>query len=365
MRNQLRFILASILMFATLAGCNFPTPTPGGAATLPVAATVAYTSIPNPTATAELVSTPGGPTPVIIDTDMATDDWQAILFLLNRTDVEVIGIAVTGSGEARCEAGVRNAASLVAIAGHVPIPVACGRSRPWQGSHVFPVEWRDAMDGMLGMEMPAGENPTGNMTAFDLYVELLGSSTQPISILTLGPYTNLGELFAQRSGLASRVKEIVSMAGAVHVAGNVTDQYPYSEWNVYIDPAAVNIALQTGVAVVLIPLDATNKVIVTPEFYNRLKNDQASPAARWVYDLYTANAWIYNSGMSAWDTLAAAALVERSLVELETTPICVVEEEGRESGRMETSAGCPFVLAAIDADAAKYQEVFLDGLNGR
>ncbi|HEX5823244.1 MAG TPA: nucleoside hydrolase, partial [Candidatus Limnocylindrales bacterium] len=69
-----------------------------------------------------------GPTrPVVIDTDMAADDWLAILLLLGRPDVDVRAITVTGTGEAHCAPGVRNARALVELAGKPPIPVACGR----------------------------------------------------------------------------------------------------------------------------------------------------------------------------------------------------------------------------------------------
>ena len=66
---------------------------------------------------------------MIIDTDMAADDWLAILYLLGRPEVEVAAVTVTGAGEAHCQPGVRNALALIALAGHPDIPVACGRER--------------------------------------------------------------------------------------------------------------------------------------------------------------------------------------------------------------------------------------------
>ena len=75
------------------------------------------------------------PRPVIIDTDMAGDDWLAILYLLNRPDVSVQAITVTGTGEAHCGPGIKHALSLTALAGQPDIPVSCGRETPLQGDH--------------------------------------------------------------------------------------------------------------------------------------------------------------------------------------------------------------------------------------
>ena len=95
--------------------------------------------------------------PVIIDTDMAADDWIAILYLLMRSDVDILAITVTGAGEAHCAPGIRNALALAALAGRPEIPVSCGRETPLAGQHTFPEEWRTRVDDLLGLSLP--ENP--------------------------------------------------------------------------------------------------------------------------------------------------------------------------------------------------------------
>src|SRR5512144_2201583 len=102
---------------------------------------------PRPTAT----PFSGTPRPVIVDTDMAPDDWMAILYLLQRQDISVQAITVAGTGEAHCGPGVRNALGLAALAGQPNIPVACGRETPLQGSHAFPDDWRAGADAVLGL----------------------------------------------------------------------------------------------------------------------------------------------------------------------------------------------------------------------
>ena len=98
------------------------------------------------------------PSPVIIDTDMAADDWMAILYLLNRTDITVEAITVTGAGEAHCGPGVENALKLINLAGKTNIPVACGPEVPLSGGHTFPAGWRTSVDNLLGLDLPSGNS---------------------------------------------------------------------------------------------------------------------------------------------------------------------------------------------------------------
>ncbi|MGH2523924.1 MAG: nucleoside hydrolase, partial [Anaerolineales bacterium] len=135
----------------------------------------------------------GQPRSVIIDTDMAGDDWMAILYLLQRPDVEVKAITVAGTGEAHCEPGVRHALELVALSGHRAIPVACGRETPLQGEHRFPISWCRAVDDLYGLTLPAGSNPAPDQSAIGLLTSLIQASPQKTTVLTLGPLTNLAE----------------------------------------------------------------------------------------------------------------------------------------------------------------------------
>jgi len=96
------------------------------------------------------------PKPVIIDTDMAVDDWMAIAYLLQRNDVEVRAITVTADTAATCEAAVRNAMAITALAGKPNIPVAAGLPVPLHGNGLQP-GWRDRIDTLLGIELPKAE----------------------------------------------------------------------------------------------------------------------------------------------------------------------------------------------------------------
>lgn len=158
-KNTKRVLVPALSIFMVIAFISACAP--AGKTQLPVAlpsVTVEATAIPaaptQPPATPTLpaptgTSLPPGTKIVVIDTDMAGDDWMAILYLLQRPDIIVQAITVTGTGEAHCQAGVKNALGLVALAGNNPIPVACGRETPLQGDHVFPDSWRSSVDSLF------------------------------------------------------------------------------------------------------------------------------------------------------------------------------------------------------------------------
>ena len=311
-------------------------------------------------------SDPDAP-PIIIDTDMAADDWLAILYLLQRRDVRVTAITVSGTGEAHCKAGVENALGLVALAGHAPLPVACGREEPLQGDHVFPLTWRTAVDLMLGIPLPKEENPAAETDALALLKSTLTDEVQAVSILTLGPLTNLGELFLNEADLEKEISRIVIMGGAVHVPGNLLSEEinnDVAEWNIYVDPGAAQIVLESGVPVTLVPLDATNQVSVTQAFYERLKNEKQSAEAEFVYKVISRNQSMISSGAYYfWDPLAAVLLVEKDLGEYETQPLCVVEAEGPASGQTLVKEGCLLVEVAVYAERQAFEDNFIEVLN--
>lgn len=319
-------------------------------------------------ATTSAPATAANPHRVIIDTDMAADDWMAILYLLNSPNVDVEAITVTGAGEAHCEPGVRHALGLIALAGERDIPVACGRETPLQGDHVFPQRWRDSVDNLNGLSVPEGENPLEGVTAVELLTGIVQASPGEIVLLTLGPLTNVAEALQNAPSLAEDVGAIFIMGGAVDVPGNIHDNRignRVAEWNLYIDPYAAKVVLESGAGVTLVPLDATNHARVTPEFYHRLEDNHITPEATFVYDLLTTRyGFVTSGGYYFWDPLAAALITDESLATFEMRDIRLIDEEGRESGRTASIPRGTSVRVAVSADGERFEQRFLDTLNG-
>lgn len=332
-----------------------------------------FTAAPSPTATQRAGSLPTtGPTKtVVIDTDMAVDDWMAILYLLQRPDVVVEAITVVGTGEAHCAAGIRNALDLAALAGNADIPVSCGRESPLQGDHTFPASWRDTVDNLAGLSVPANPNQPSNQAAVELLTSVIGSADDGVVLVTLGPLTNVAEALQSEPSLVDNLDMIYVMGGAVNVPGNL--QVPgvdlgnrVAEWNIYVDPHAAAVVLDSGAPVTLVPLDATNQAPLTTDFYRRLGADRTTPEADFVYQVLTQMQDFINSGgYYFWDPLAAAIATDEALATVESQTLKVIEQEGPESGRTLGAEEGSSVLVCTEADAAAFEEVFLHTLNGR
>ena len=311
-----------------------------------------------------------GAIPVIIDTDMAGDDWMAILFLLQRPDVNVIAIAVTGTGEAHCGPGVRHALDLLMLAGRPDVPVTCGQNSPLSGGHAFPVEWRYRVDNLFDLSLPRNLNPSSDEAAPNIIIRLAQESAQKIHIVALGPLTNIAKAIESNPDFGQNLQMLTIMGGAVNVPGNVGPTLnidnPYAEWNIYADPYAAKVVFDSAIPITLVPLDATQYVPITMEFYKQIKNDRGTSTAEFVYRTLTQKENDIRQGWYFfWDPLAAAIVTEESLANFQQLQLVVIEEEGPDSGRILESNSGQSVRVAIWADTARFEQLFLDTLNGR
>lgn len=308
--------------------------------------------------------------PVVIDTDMAADDWMAILYLLGRTDIAVKAITVSGTGEAHCVAGTENALDLLALAGRPQIPVTCGREAPLSGNHSFPADWRERVDDLLGLTLPASRSAVSNTPAAEMLSQIVRDSPQKLRLIALGPLTNVGEALENDPGLATNLAAITVMGGALDVAGNVGPSSGIdnqnAEWNIYVDPRAAAEVFSSGAPVTLVPLDATDQAPLTMDFYRRLESDRATSVSEFVYRVLTAKVEeIRAGGYYFWDPLAAAIATDAGLSSFEQLPLVVVDEEGPQSGRTLEANGGSMVRVAETVERAAFEQLFLDAVNGR
>jgi inosine-uridine nucleoside N-ribohydrolase len=349
-------VISSSLVLLLVVACGAPQAAPASTPTPPTAA-------PSPVPTIE------AGTPVVIDTDMGIDDVMAILYMLQRPEVEVKAITVAGDGLVHCDAGTRHALGLVAIAGAKNIPIACGRDKPLQGDHTFPRGWRDGADNLMGLTWREG-GAVSSQSAVDLIKSTIKSSPKKVALLTLGPLTNVAEALQADPKLIDNVHMITIMGGAVDVPGNVTG-VPLSapnrtaEFNIFVDPDAANIVFRSGAPITLVPLDATNHAPLAKYFYRALKDQHATPAGTAVFDLLKANTYVFQPGTYYWwDPVAAVISTDDSIGKFETKRLSVIEAEGEESGRTKVVDGGTNIRVVMSVDAPRFEEVFLSTLNG-
>jgi hypothetical protein len=154
------------------------------------------------------------------------------------------------------------------------------------------------------------------------------------------------------------------MGGAVDVAGNVT-RNEVGEWNIWVDPTAAGIVFASGAPVTLVPLDATNHLPANTIFFEALNAATAGPASMLVRDAIEANPfWLAGEGFYFWDELAAAVIVDPSLVTFETRTL-VVEDSTRENkGWTRPDPDGSLVRVAVNANRKGFEQLYLDTLVG-
>ncbi len=340
--------LAALSLLAILiAGCQ-PTATESGP---PSAA--AATSSPTPS---------GPPRPIVIDADMDHSDLAAIMILLRDPAVEVLAIAIDGTGLVHCQGGRLVTRYLLDELGQPDIPFGCGREKGGPDARPFPDDWRVTADAAYGLDItPQVESGTARDAA-DLIREAVDSRPGEVTIVALGPLTNLEDAFAADPTLPDRVAGIHAMLGTVEAPGNVyIDGLSGGgvEWNAYADPSAVEAVFATDIPISIVPLDATDDVPVPADLTERLATDHGAAGADLMYELLLRNPSRLNGaeGQQLWDELAALAVSEPDLVTWKDATV-TVEDRGRLAM---DPAGRPIRYAAA-ADPAAVEAALLGAL---
>jgi purine nucleosidase len=208
------------------------------------------------------------PRKIIFDTDPGQDDMAAILLALGSpAEIEVLGL-VAVAGNVPLYHTARNALRILELAGRVDIPVFPGSEHP-MGRKLVTAEHVHGKTGLDGPDLPAPVTALQEKSGIDFIIETLRAAPAgEITLVTLGPLTDIALAFERAPEIKAKVREIVAMAGAYFEGGNIT---PTAEFNVYVDPTAADIVFRSGVPLTVLPLDVTHKVLVTPPRMARLR----------------------------------------------------------------------------------------------
>jgi inosine-uridine nucleoside N-ribohydrolase len=309
------------------------------------------------------------PKPMIIDTDVAFDDWMAILFLLHSPRVAIRALTVAATGEAHAGPGMQTLVRLLALSRHAHVPVAAGRQMPLVGKHTFPLALRLIMDVRFGLKLPNAHHLPAKEAALQILLQQLRSTTEPTEIVALGPLTNLAELLLTEPSLARKISMITIMGGAFDVPGNIPEvnkaiNNPHAEWNIYIDPYALDVLLRSGVPITMVPLDVTNQYQLTPAFIERLRQQQHTATAQFLLRALQRLARIISTRpYYFWDPLTAVVAAAPEVATFEESHIRVIQEEGPQAGRtIRDPQGYP-VLICVAVDAGVFEQTFLETIN--
>ncbi|MHB1947478.1 MAG: nucleoside hydrolase [Gammaproteobacteria bacterium] len=271
----------------------------------------------------------------IIDTDVGADDKVAMLYLLNKPDIEIKAISIEGDGEAHCQPGLLHVKHILQMTHQETVPVACGRDQPLVGNQHFPDWLRKIADSPYEKNKTV---PKNNKSAVDLMIKTLQNASGPIDILAIGPLTNIAEMLAKKPQIKAKIHMIYVMGGAINAPGTIKEVDPTqnntaAEWNIYIDPVAADRVIRSGVPITLIPLDVTNQVPVDKIFYNKMKINSHTLISRYAYEIYHRNEKdIFNGRWYFWDVLAAVIADNESIAVIQPMKIRVIVQQGSTHG---------------------------------
>ncbi len=203
---------------------------------------------------------------VIIDTDPGVDDAIAILMALASPSMEIIGLTTVG-GNVPLARTTRNSLALLEYMGRSDIPVARGSSRPVKGSFRYARGTHSASG--ITRKLPNPVTVPIDEAAVDFLARHLQRSQGQVTIIALGPLTNLARLLQRHPPALALAKKLVVMGGAVNSGGNVTE---HAEFNFYSDPAAAQLVLSSGVPLTLVDLPACRQVVATREDMTSLRS---------------------------------------------------------------------------------------------
>jgi inosine-uridine nucleoside N-ribohydrolase len=263
------------------------------------------------------------PQRIIIDTDPGVDDAMAIFFALRSPELELVGLT-TIFGNVHTSLATTNTLRLLEIAGRTDIPVAGGADNPLAGPFVGPVPFVHGDDGQGNTHLPPPATHPIRETAAEFIVEQVMGAPGEITLVPIGPLTNIALALRLEPRIAENVKQVVLMGGNALCPGNAT---PAAEANIHNDPEAADVVFGAGWPVTMVGLDVTHRVNMTPdhlERYARANNPLAQHVARIVpfYQRYFENAY-HMQGIYVHDSSAIAYLIDPSLFKVKQWPICV------------------------------------------
>ncbi|GHV92728.1 ribonucleoside hydrolase RihC [Spirochaetia bacterium] len=254
--------------------------------------------------------------PIIIDTDPGIDDAIAIAIALFSEELEVKLIS-TVAGNVSLDKVTNNALKLLAFWGR-PVPVAMGADRPLLAA---PLDAGDihGSSGMDGYDFPDPDrsNLLGEHAVNAMY-RVLKESGEKITLVPIAPLTNIALLLRMYPDAKEKIEEIVLMGGSL-TRGN---KGVMSEFNITCDPEAARIVFESGIPVVMAPLDVGWKALVHPEDSVRIKD--MGRTGEMIYALlrkYRGGG--LKTGLRMYDSCAIAYLLKPELFEVEETYVAV------------------------------------------
>ena len=274
---------------------------------------------------------------LLLDVDTGIDDALAITYALSQKAGDLIAVS-TVFGNTELKTATKNTLDLLSLFGREDIPVYPGAAHPWEKAEWIVNEHLHRLHGYNGIgdvRLPSSSRNAEEESASDAMIRLCREYQKDLTLVCVGPLTNLADALKKDEEALHLCEKIVIMGGALTIRGNAT---PYSEANIHNDPEAAKYVLESDLPLVLIGLDVTLKTIITGSDIASWKEIDTDKSEL----LYGAAAYYYTGefgdviGGAMHDPLAYACALYPELIK-DSLPICLtVDLEGESRGRTVT-----------------------------
>ena len=269
---------------------------------------------------------------IVIDTDPGVDDSLAIFVALNSPELEVLGLT-TIFGNAVTTTCTENALRLLEIAQRTDVPVIEGAKVPLNGISRGAASFVHGDNGQGNADLSSPITKPLDVDAVTFLKEIIETNPNEITLVPVGPLTNIANLLTIHEGIDSKIKEIVLMGGNAQSPGNAT---PTAEANILNDPEAADIVFSAQCEITMVGLDVTNNVFMNEEQVVTLgsfDNDKSKHIGKInpFYFNFLKN-FFQENGMPIHDSSAITYLVHPEYFETLCCPI-KVETEGISRGK--------------------------------
>ncbi|MBW3592268.1 MAG: nucleoside hydrolase [Actinobacteria bacterium] len=302
------------------------------------------------------------PIPILFDCDPGHDDAIALLLALASPELEVLGVT-TVAGNQTLGKTTANALRVLEFVGRDDVPVAAGADRPLlreqhAAAHVH------GESGLDGPDLPPPRGAPVEAHAVDFLAERLAASDRPVTLVPVGPLTNVALLLARHPDVTGRIERVVLMGGSI-AEGNVT---PAAEFNIWADPEAAARVFSSGLDVTMIGLDVTHKALLTEDDAERLRT--MGKTGRMIAELfdffhgYHVREYGFD-GSPIHDAVAVAHVFADGLVETKERHVAIDCASELCRGRTVVDLWCrtghaPNAHVGVDVDGRRFVELLLE-----
>lgn len=306
---------------------------------------------------------------IIIDCDPGIDDSLAIMLALTSPEIEVLGITIV-CGNSPVEMGFENAKKILKQMNRLDVPVYMGEPRPLKRDYVNALDTHGA-DGLGESFLPEVPGYQQEIAAVDFLSKAL--IKEKVSVIALGPMTNLARLIQKAPAAFDQIEELVSMGGSFKSHGNCS---PVAEYNYWCDPDAAALVYDTlhqnGKMIHMIGLDVTRKIVLTPtllEYICRLNKETGEfirKITKFYFDFHWE--WEHIIGCVINDPLAVAYFLDPDICQGFDSYV-QIETEGISLGQsvvdsMDFYRKTPNTKVLTEVDVYAFFQLFLSRILG-